>query len=78
MYYGQVYMNAVCHAYNALYWDTEGPDGFEEALNKDGMSLIYLDHDYDYYILTDFIKKYGLDEEAIKKEIESKGFEYKN
>ena len=77
MYYGKVYMDAVYNAYNALYWKKEGADDFETALNKEGKTYYYRDGDYDYYDLSNFIQHYGLDEEAIKNEIESKGFEYK-
>lgn len=75
-WYGKVYMDAVFHAYNKVYWGVEGADNFEQALNKDGMSLIYLDHDYDYYDLSKFIEKHGLDLDAIKAEMKANGHEY--
>lgn len=74
--YGEVYMKAVSNAHNAKYGG--GWVGFENALEKEGLYVMYLDLKSDYFILTKFIEKYELDLDAIKAEIEANGYKYKD
>lgn len=77
MYYGQVYMDAVFHAYQAKYGGGYGD--FDNALwEHEGVSTMYLDLKSDRFILSKFIKKLGLDLDAIKAEIAANGHEYKD
>lgn len=74
-WYGEVYMDAVFHAYQKKYGG--GYADFDDALwNEFGLSTMYLDLKSDYFRLENFIKVFDLNLDEIKAEIAANGYEY--
>lgn len=71
--FGRVYMRAVEAEFRAKF---PGRDFDDELWETCGLSCIYLEGDEDFFYLGDFIRKMGLDEQAVRAECERQGFDY--
>ena len=71
--FGRVYMRAVENEFRAKHPGRDFDDTLSETC---GLSCIYLEGDEDFFYLGDFIRKTGLDEQAVKAECERQGFDY--
>ncbi len=71
--FGRVYMRAVEAEFRAKF---PGRDFDDELWETCGLSRIYLEGDEDFFYLGDFIRKMGLDEQAVRAECERQGFDY--
>ena len=71
--FGRVYMRAVENEFRSKHPGRDFDDTLSETC---GLSCIYLEGDEDFFYLGDFIRKTGLDEQAVKAECERQGFDY--
>ena len=70
--FGRVYMRAVENEFRARYPGRDFDDTLWETC---GLSAIYLEGDEDFFHLGEFIRKTGLNEQAVKAECERQGYD---